>query len=55
MAVSGTREAVLRVKACREEEESAKVSAWLGFWGSKGCRDLGMELFHSGDPPGRKK
>lgn len=46
MAVCGTREAVLRVKACREQEESQKVSPWLGLWGSKGCQDLGMELFH---------
>lgn len=54
MAVCGTREAVLRVKACRKEDESQKVSAWLGLWGSKGCRDLGMELFLSGDPPERE-
>lgn len=48
-------EAVLRVKACRQEEESQQVSGRLGLWGSKGCRDLGVEMFHPGDPPEGKK
>ena len=46
MAVYGAREAVLRVKACCDQEESQKASPWLGLWGSKGRQDLGMELFH---------
>lgn len=43
------------MKACPKEEESQKSSTRLGLWGSKECQDLGMELFHSGDPPERKK
>lgn len=42
------------MKACRQEE-SQKSSTRLGLWGSKGCQDLGMELFHSGDPQGGGK
>lgn len=41
MVVCGTREAVLRVKACRKEDESQKVSApaWpLGIQGMPGSR-----------------
>lgn len=55
MAGYGTQEAVLRVKACRKEDESQKSAHGLASGDPRHAGISVWELFLSGDPQGRGK